>query len=510
MENFFNDVFEFNLFKKALKATEGEPVVVNKLATDASINRRGETASKPAPVQHKNMSEKFEPSPFGRYFGSKRKRTTPLDMSDFSSWKNKNYRKVEETSSDVEKTKQTFSLSEYMKSKSLQKFNDLDQARTELKKPITQLSSDDPDLKKFALDSYMHKLEEEVIADDKFKENEDLLEPILNFDDSQVSSGAQDEDFSASGNNIERFAFDDETLGDSYMLDKSELDEVRRRLEALEKETSKFREEQNHSSLESEQDVKSEEIISLSDIIKSDEEDKSSLKTETVQDVNPAEETVVKEQVNELPRAEIKESKPPEIEEIKKVMAERKKPTVKVNRSNILTKDDYETMTDDFMSQFSNNKETNNVVSEKMQYNSNLMSKPAKKVSVSDLKSQSELEAKIARLAFENKKNSSKAEKKVLSDEGFKKELKSNYNISNLEMDNKLLKISNRMKKEETKLKEVPQAKPEVKVEPQPKKEVKVPLPEIKKTTPKTTNKKKRGKSRRRIDGDIIGEIDFD
>ena len=169
MENFFNDVFEFNLFKKALKATEGEPVVVNKLATDASINRHGETASKPAPVQHKNMSEKFEPSPFGRYFGSKRKRTTPLDMSDFSSWKNKNYRKVEETSSDVDKTKQTFSLSEYMKSKSLQKFNDLDQARTELKKPITQLSSDDPDLKKFALDSYMHKLEEEVIADDKFK-----------------------------------------------------------------------------------------------------------------------------------------------------------------------------------------------------------------------------------------------------------------------------------------------------------------------------------------------------
>ena len=139
MENFFNDIFEYNLFKKALKATEGETVVVNKLATDDILKHKDDSPRKNAPVQHKNMSEKFEPSPFGRYFGSKRKRTTPLDMSDFSSWKNKNYRNIEEKSAEENNSRPTFSLSEYMKSKSMQKFNDADKQRTENKKPINQL-----------------------------------------------------------------------------------------------------------------------------------------------------------------------------------------------------------------------------------------------------------------------------------------------------------------------------------------------------------------------------------
>ncbi len=512
MENFFNDVFEYNIFKRALKATEAEPVVISKQATDASLKQKSEPVAKIAPVQHKNMSDKFEPSPFGRYFGSRKKRTTPLDMSDFSSWKNKNYRKVEETTED-DKPKQTFSLSEYMKSKSLQKFNELDQAKSDLKKPITQLSPEDPDLKKYALDSYMHKLEGEVIAEDKFRENDDLLEPILNFDENAMASSAQDEDFNANGNNIENFAFDDEnTMGDEFVLDQNELEEVRKRLEILERETNKFKQ---FAERETEHDVS--EQSSFSAMIEEDktndasttsnefqetrivnQEDQSENKVEmqenVQQEVKDTEKLEINDTAKEITRTigkekiapkVIQEKKQPENEDIKNAMTLKRKPTVKVSRTNLLTEDEHKTMTDDFMSQFSKNN---------------------KKVTVSDLKSQSELEAKIAALTFENKKKTTKVEVKPKSDDSFKKELKSNYNISNLEMDNKLLKISNRIKKEEEKNK-VDQVK--VQVEPNPA------SPKPASSSPKTISKssatkKKRGKSRRRIDGDIIGEIDFD
>ena len=45
----------------------------------------------------KSMSSKFEPSPFGKFFGSKKRNSNPIDMSEFKSWKSKNYRGAEES-----------------------------------------------------------------------------------------------------------------------------------------------------------------------------------------------------------------------------------------------------------------------------------------------------------------------------------------------------------------------------------------------------------------------------
>ena len=89
MENFFNDTMEFALFKKALKTTDKEPVLLNLSSTDSSLQKDKEPAKVVYSSTRKNMSEKFAPSPFGKFFGARQAKTA-VDMNDFSSWKNKN------------------------------------------------------------------------------------------------------------------------------------------------------------------------------------------------------------------------------------------------------------------------------------------------------------------------------------------------------------------------------------------------------------------------------------
>ncbi|MBP3582104.1 MAG: hypothetical protein J6J33_05065, partial [Clostridia bacterium] len=84
MNNFFYNSSEYSLFRKALKDTTGEPILINILSTDPSLNDDKQEVVQP---QRKNQSSKFEPTtPFGKFFGARKAtRTTPVDMKDFSS-----------------------------------------------------------------------------------------------------------------------------------------------------------------------------------------------------------------------------------------------------------------------------------------------------------------------------------------------------------------------------------------------------------------------------------------
>ena len=95
MDNFFSNALDFNFFKKALKITDGESIIINVSSTDSSLVSKPKYDSNPQNKQRKSMSDKFEPSPFGRFFGSQKRNTAPVDMNDFTSWKNKNYRRKE-------------------------------------------------------------------------------------------------------------------------------------------------------------------------------------------------------------------------------------------------------------------------------------------------------------------------------------------------------------------------------------------------------------------------------
>lgn len=630
MEDFFNDAFEYNIFKKALKATDGEPVIINLLSTDSSLKSDKDEPLHVSVPQRKNMSEKFEPSPFGKYFGSRKKRTAPVDMNNFSAWKNKNYRKVEEASKEEPQIgSKTFSLSDYMKSKSDQKYTELDQAKTDLKKPITQLSSDDPDFRKFALDSYMHKLEEGIIAKDKFEENDDLLEPISSFSsETDTNSMLQDEDFSDNRFNVEKVAFDDFDSGDKYSLNKNELDEVKNRLERLEREANNIKEKPTHkiitgdefketteedneedsvfsfSSLigDDELDEEQEEIISSISNFQDKEDDSSSvqsdideeasstetheedeendvfgkliagedyktsseeaseeLETSTVEEKTDAVEDDENSETNQLIQAmaeypdgsydddgedEVEEEdiEDTSVEEFYDNAASAQEIETEqydededsINKNDILTKEDFKAMTDDFMSQFESQKKAEEKVkkaeAEKEQAYREYQDR-LKSVEESYNKKYEEIKQKMLMDKLENDKKLSEFQNKFRLRESsirqeqqvkpasnmkeiglmYKKQLKSNYNISNLESDKKLLQISNRIKKEEEK---------KLKTET----ETNV----SKKTTSRKTSstgsakdlsvsvqakaraRRRRSSNRRRIDSDIIGSIDFE
>lgn len=251
MNNFFYNGSEYSLFKKALRATKSEPVVINILSTDSSLNDEKQESLQ---VERKSMSSKYEPSSFGRFFGPRKSKTTPVDMSNFSSWKNKNYRKVEENLSkaDSEETT-TFSLSDYMnKTMGENKFSDVDQVKSDSQKAITELSTDDPQYKKFSLDSYLQKLEEQNNAKEKFEENDDLLEPLGDMTQDVVPDSSQDEDFMEKSKvDAESLAQDNELGGDRFAFDKSDLDQVRNRLDKLEREANNIKDKPTEKLIDS-------------------------------------------------------------------------------------------------------------------------------------------------------------------------------------------------------------------------------------------------------------------
>ena len=259
MNNFFYNNFDYTLFKKAFKETKGEPVIINILSSDSSLtDKKKETKQ----VARKNYSNKFEPSPFGKFFGPRRQQTSSVDMNNFSSWKNKNYRDIEKKIDKTEKNPLKFSIADFMneRSKSM-KYNELDQVKSEVQKPITQLSSSDPLYKRFSLDSYMHKLEEQTKVKSSFEQNDDILEPLGDLTEKVVPDSSQDENFSyASDVNVEGVAFDDNIGGEKYRIAQDELDKVKSRLEKMERE---IKDKSNEKVLSSE----------ISDLTKDDNND---------------------------------------------------------------------------------------------------------------------------------------------------------------------------------------------------------------------------------------------
>ena len=251
MNNFFFDESDYSLFRKALKTTDNEPIVINILSTDSSLQSREDKTAEVTSAR-KNMSKKYEPSPFGKFFGPRKQQAVSVDMKDFSSWKNKNYRKTEKSLDDRVNSEVKFSLSDFMNDKSSGTFNELDQAKSDLQKPINQLSTSDPLYKRFSLDSYMNKLEEQTLTKDSFEENDDILEPLGADTQSVVPDSSQDENFGFGSNaNIEKFAFDDNTSGDEFKFEQEELDKFRARLDKIEREAANIKEKSNQKVIDS-------------------------------------------------------------------------------------------------------------------------------------------------------------------------------------------------------------------------------------------------------------------
>lgn len=236
MNNFFLDSSDYSLFLKAMKRTKNEPVVINVLSTDESLVSNSKKEEIGA-SQRKSMSKKFEPSPFGKFFGP-RKQNVAVDMKDFSSWKNKNYRKVEQSLGQTKDIDTNFSMSQFMTEKATEgKFNPVDQLKTETNKSIDQLSTDDPLYKRFSLDSYMAKLEQQSAVKDEFEVNDDILEPLGADTQQIIPDSSQDENFNSnSGLNVEKLAFDEHLAGETFSFEREELDKVKTRLEKIEKE----------------------------------------------------------------------------------------------------------------------------------------------------------------------------------------------------------------------------------------------------------------------------------
>lgn len=624
MDNFFSNAFDYNAFKRALKVTDKETVVINILSSDSSLKQP--TPTKASNKQRKSMSSKFEPSPFGKFFNTRQ--SGPVDMNDFSGWKNKNYRRTEETFEDTsDDASSLFSISNFMNDKSSNTFNELDQARSDVQKPITQLDSNDPTLHKFSLDGYMHKLEESILAKDKFTQNDDLLEPItsdeeyFNKDATKDINKFQDENFYSSNADIEKFAFDDGVVGNKYSLNSEELDKVRDRLDRLEREANNLKAKPNEKlitgddTLTEQTDSKpeeEEEKDDFEDLLLSKEDKQQS----EIVDTEPAgsnhgkklNEVVmntesVKTGTNTLQRPIIISTDDLDSNEPINITATTSKPDdeEEIKKSDILTKEDFRDMTNEFMTKFSeilgtsqskqyddsenpdnyeqyddNGYESSAPV---IDYNEILdykNSQEAMQMKINELvesknRTEKETEEKLKQIEEERAKIDEEyraklkemeesyskkyeefkqkmyldkldSDRKIKENEskikvrksGFenanltnkqigailKKEIKSNFNIANLEMEKKLLEFTSQLEKEENiRLKEdlsqKSNQKPKV-IRKSPvvvvreKVQTPAPVPAPPPAPKKPTKPRTKRKSRRRIDSDIIGGINFD
>ena len=266
MCSFFYNSSNYDLFKKALRSTKNEPVIINILSDDSSL-KESEGVNQNA--QRKQMSSKFQASPFDKFFGPKKQRTDPLDMKDFSSWRNKNYRESEKQIDSAPEETKKFSFSDYLNSKTTNKFNSEDELKFESQKPIEQMSSKDENYEKFSLDSYLNKLEQQSKAQKDFAETDDLVKDFVGDDSVVKLDKNQDENFlSTSDVNVEDVAFGGEIKGEKFAFDREELDSVRARLDKMEREANNIK------------DKPTTKVIStneLSDIAKSDEDDEFNL-----------------------------------------------------------------------------------------------------------------------------------------------------------------------------------------------------------------------------------------
>lgn len=240
MNNFFYTNSDYDLFKKALRSTKNEPVVINILSSDSSLSENSENTDNVNGVR-KQMSSKFQASPFDKFFGPRKKRTDPLDMKDFSSWRNKNFRESEKQIDESPEEETKFSFSDYLNSRTKgDTFNSDDKIKSELQKPIDQLSSSDEDYKRFSLDSYLTKLEQESKVKKDFETTEDLIDS--QDDLSMKPASDQDENFAGNSDiDVEDVALGDGVSGEKFAFDREELDTVKARLEKMERENNNIK-----------------------------------------------------------------------------------------------------------------------------------------------------------------------------------------------------------------------------------------------------------------------------
>jgi hypothetical protein len=240
MSNFFYKYSDYSLFQRALKETEGEDVVVDILSTDDSLKKDEVITDKRVIRKDNRFSQE---SSFNKFFGPRKNFNRHFDMKDFSSWKNKNYRETEKQLNSTGGDKFKFSFSDFLNERSGEKvYNDADQNRSNNQKAINELSTDDSSFKRFSLNDYMRRLEEKTRVNAETHENEDLIDSIGDITQNVVPDASQDENFNdfGSGMSFDKIVNSSETVGDKFAVDRSELEEMKKRLAEIKSETDEI------------------------------------------------------------------------------------------------------------------------------------------------------------------------------------------------------------------------------------------------------------------------------
>lgn len=477
MNNFFYDSSDYSVFKKAYRATRNEPVVINILSSDVSL-KGDERPEKKEKVARKNMSNRFEPnSPFGKFFGPRKPNNNPVDMKDFSSWKNKNYRKIEENLNDRENDSQPkFSLSDYLKNRNKNKFYDDDQIKMETQKPITQITPSEPTYKKYFLDRYMNNLEEQSKAKSKFDQNDDLLEPLGQMSQNVVPDSSQDEDFEYRTKvDIEDIAFDEEDTGNQFKIELEELDRIKEKLDKIEKrnesQESEEKEEEVFSILQEEEaEPEIEEVY---------EEEADEAETEEVIDETSEENETEQDDVDDLNNSLS--------EEDEKDKAEMQEKLVKLMDENNKADEIH-----DYKEKLKNAELEKQKVAEEYELKIKELEESYNK-HVEELKKQS----------YQEKLDSEDA---IDDNTSLNSELKSNLNISDFEMYKKLHEISSESNVYDVNRKNLS----EIDINNDSNSASSKPKIDVEIAADVKPKKRRKRTKKRRVDSDIVGSINFD
>lgn len=572
MANFFFKYSDYAAFEKALKDCEGEDIIVDILSNDDSLTETENISNKHIIRKDNRFNQE---SSFNKFFGPRKSKN--VDLKDFSSWKNKNYRETEKQIGQSENSKNKFSFSDFMAERSGGKiYNDEDQNRSDNQQAIHELSSDNPTFKKFSLNDYMRRLEEQTRVKESTRENEDLIDSIGDMTQLVEPDSMQDESFNENVSNvkIENIVGDEEFAGEKFAVDTDELEQMQERLKKLKEETDKINQiidepqidedtidfdetefEKNYQqNYQNDDDVEDKQDDSETDGLKVDETDgfneeqnKDPESNNEAIDEDEVENPVVSEQSDDSDDINIQideDDKKDDLNEAIGVQSDTQT-AIQGNQSEINDNDDVlpikvvqiiNTGNDNESKSQSNNNSQNNEINDndesthedfdKTKEIIRLIAKNEEERKVIEEKlRQAEADKNETKVSYENRlreieqsieekdketkqhilqekiKNDNKitlvqaefkqreqeirklekeAAQKLKIGELLKKELKNNLNISNLEMNNKLLEISSSMAREKEKAKA---------------------------NRPKTTRKRK---TRRRLDSDIIGSVDFD
>ncbi len=504
MSNFFYKYSDYSSFQKAFKDVDGEDVVVNLFDDDESLKTNKPAEPKKHVIRKDNRFNKE--SSYDRFFGPRKSKTQNFDMRDFSSWKNKNYRETEKQLDEGSKDKIKFSFSDFMNERSGgRKFNDDDQNKMAGQKAINEMSTEDPTFKRFSLNDYMRRLEERTRVKAETRDNEDLIEAIGEKTQVVTPDSSQDENFDESENNLDvvDVAQDDSLKGDEYRVAKSELEELRKRLYEVNEKTEEIKkligddEDVEIEEVDEEEDLeddllKSAEVDEASedstqptetseedifDESSGSEENVESQETTEPNEQTESEETLEPEKAEEQPQtAGQKEEKPEghrDAGEIQKLISKNEQEKQEIAEKLKLAEEEKLSAQKSYEDRL---KELEKSIGDKDK-------ETQKQVLLEKIKHDNKLT--IVRAEFESReeeirKLEKEAALKIKIGELLKKELKTNLNISNLEMNNKLLEITTLINQEKQKAKA---------------------------NKPKTTRKRTK---KRRVDSDIIGSIDIE